>query len=367
MKDKRNKVLLIASEFPPLPGGIGNHAFNLAKHLTRNGFVVEVISDQRCKNASKELEFDKQQGFFIKRISLRKLRVFMYFNRLVSTCKLISKNEIIIASGKFSLWLAALFSVFFNKKFYAVVHGSEVNLTNAILKKCMNVSLQRFDAVIAVSKFTQSLISNLNLKRIYVIHNGFVKEEIPDINLNNELGFPSLVTVGSLTERKGQNNVIRFLPYLQKSYPKIQYHCIGTPVNETLYLNLAKQYKVENQLTIHGLLNEEEKQRILKSSTIFVMLSNQTNTGDVEGFGIALIEANSFGIPTIGSKNCGIEDAIDNYKSGILIDSNNLTEFENALKEILVNYDRYQKEAVAWSENFTWDKVIKEYIKVITD
>ena len=35
MKKKKN-ILIFSSEFPPGPGGIGNHAFNLAKGLSKS-------------------------------------------------------------------------------------------------------------------------------------------------------------------------------------------------------------------------------------------------------------------------------------------------------------------------------------------
>ena len=47
------------------------------------------------------------------------------------------------------------------------------------------------------------------------------------------------------------------------------------------------------------------------ASDVFVMLSSPTSTGDVEGFGIAIIEANALSLPSIGAKDCGIEDALE--------------------------------------------------------
>ena len=97
------------------------------------------------------------------------------------------------------------------------------------------------------------------------------------------------------------------------------------------------------------------------------MLSEQTKLGDVEGFGIALLEANYKGLPTIGSNNCGIEDAIDNYKSGIVIDPTNLEDFKMALFEILKNKKTYVENAHKWALEHTWEKCIDNYLKVLKD
>ena len=43
--NKPKEILIVASEFPPNAGGIGNQAFNLALQLAENNFVVTVLAD----------------------------------------------------------------------------------------------------------------------------------------------------------------------------------------------------------------------------------------------------------------------------------------------------------------------------------
>ncbi|HAI19011.1 MAG TPA: hypothetical protein DCM10_13880 [Xanthomarina gelatinilytica] len=40
----KKNILIVTSEFPPQPGGIGTHAYYLALHLVKNGYGVTVIS-----------------------------------------------------------------------------------------------------------------------------------------------------------------------------------------------------------------------------------------------------------------------------------------------------------------------------------
>lgn len=359
------KVLLVTSEFPPLPGGIGNHAYNLAKHIGANNFEVKVISDQRSYNNEIEKKFDKDQKFSVVRIRKKKLRSFMYFDRVLKIMKEVSNNSIIIASGKFSLWVVALASFFYKRKYVAILHGTEVNFKNSLLNKSISISLKRFQKIITVSSYTKSLIDYLQLKNIEVIPNGFEKFNNNTFNQVKIKESPSLITVGSVTNRKGQLNVINALPSLIKKYPEIHYHIVGTPVQKEEFLERAKKINVDAYITFHGVITDEEKITLLKSSAIFVMLSNNTKAGDVEGFGIALLEANSLGVPTIGAKNCGIEDAILNNKSGILIDNKSHLEFANAIQKIIDNYEFFSNEALTWSSKFTWDIIIKKYINTL--
>ena len=366
MKNSK-KILIITSEFPPNPGGIGDHAYNLAKYLQQQKYNVTVLADQRNSSQLIEATFDKKLLFEIYRIKLRKLRVIMYFNRIYKVLRLISENEIIIASGKFSLWIVAIASFLYNKKFIAVIHGSEVNYKAKFIKKSIDFSLKRFYKIIAVSNYTKSLVNHLDLKNIHVISNGFEIKETEEDQEVSLMGYPNIITVGSVSHRKGQQNVINLLPALKKNFPNILYHIIGTPTFKNEFEKIAIDNGTSKNVVFYGNLSNDKMYPILKASDIFVMLSENTKHGDVEGFGIALLEANNFGIPTIGAKNCGIEDAISNFNSGILIDNKSAEELSSAITEILNNYSKFEVNSKIWASKFSWDIIIKKYITILSN
>ena len=359
-------ILLFTSEFPPLPGGIGNHAYNLARNLDLKGYKVTVIADQRSASREEE-QFDNQLSFEVRRIKLLKLRFLMYFKRIFIFFRLVSKHDLFISSGKFPLWIGAFSKYFFRKRTIAIIHGSEVNFTNEKLKKSIDFSLKKYDEIIAVSNYTKSLIQHLQLDNITVIPNGFDSSSWQLIDEQSKAlkGSPSLLTVGNVTERKGQLNVIKHLPRLKQDFPDVHYHCVGFPTQKDEFLDVAKTLNVESNITFYGSVNHKELQEFYQSVDIFVMLSNRTKTGDVEGFGIAVIEANYFGLPAIGSKGCGIEDAIDDYNSGILIEGKEEEQFALAVKKINEDYSVYNEKSRQWALKHTWEKVIEDYLKVI--
>ena len=92
------------------------------------------------------------------------------------------------------------------------------------------------------------------------------------------------------------------------------------------------------------------------------MLSDHTPDGDFEGFGIAIIEANAYGIPAIGSKNSGIEDAIVDGVTGLLIESSNTSELLESIKKIDQEYNKFSARAKDHSKNLSWNKVIHRYL-----
>ena len=87
----------------------------------------------------------------------------------------------------------------------------------------------------------------------------------------------------------------------------------------------------------------------------------------VEGFGIAYIEAAQYGIPSIGGKDGGASDAIVHDKTGLICDGNNLEEIYSSIDKMLKDhkYKEYGKAAKEFSEKFHWEKIIKNYQKIL--
>ncbi|MFK7782429.1 glycosyltransferase family 4 protein [Psychroserpens sp.] len=366
MNTIKSNIVIVSSEFPPQPGGIGNHAYNLALHLSKSGHDVRVIADQRSKSGKEELDFDASLPFLVERIKLYDFRVIMYFKRIILTFKYLKLATHCIATGKFSLWNVAFSSLFFKRKTIAVIHGTEVNFKSALLQKSINISLKRFDVIVAVSNYTKDLVAHLN-RDILVIPNGITISEWQNVKEKIVLnGSPSLTTVGRVSSRKGQLNVIKHLPALIQEFPKLHYHCVGILGENDAFIKVAESLNVASYVTFHGSVDNDTLKQILEATDVFVMLSSESNTGDVEGFGIAVLEANAMGVPAIGAKGCGIEDAIDDYKSGILI-NNNAQEFKIAVVEILKDIENYQKSSISWAQKHSWSKIIQMYLTLIED
>lgn len=358
---KKKNILLITSEFPPQPGGIGNHAFHLAKGFSEAGMKVTVITDIRSESGEEEAGFDKQLPFKVIRIKRRKLIFLTYLNRILKAFKEAGSADEIWLSGKFSLWTGRWLKVFYPKRMIAVVHGSELRLTGISEKRRTESALKKMDFLVAVSHYTKNLMSQLNLKNIEVIPNGFEIKSF-EKKVFTPPQSPKLITVGNVTQRKGQQNVIRALPLLLEVFPKLEYHIVGIPTEQDELEVLTRELKVEEVVYFHGRVSEERKIKLLLDSDIFVMLSEETDKGDVEGFGIAVLEANHLGLPAIGSKNSGLEDAISDGFSGEIISAWHKEELLSAVQNILKNYKAYSGQAQRWSEDFKWEKIIEQYL-----
>jgi phosphatidylinositol alpha-1,6-mannosyltransferase len=316
------------------------------------------------------VEFDNIQQFDI--IRYPRIGWRTYFQRLKMTNDYLKYNQTstVIVTGKFSLWQGWVIKAFFkNQKTLAILHGSEVNLKNRLLRKFTQYSINAADTLVAVSKFTQAILpSFIKTKReIHVIPNGiFLSEKIDHENEIHLDGYPKLITVGHVSPRKGQHRVIKALPELVKLFPNIQYHIVGRPVTQEKLEKLADELGIKDQIQFHGIIkNHADLSMYYKSADIFMLLSENQSDGDVEGYGIVALEANEHGLPVIGAKFCGVEDAVDDCNSGYLVDGNNVEEICNAVVRCIKEKDRLTAGSIQWAEKHQWKEIVKAYEDLI--
>ena len=156
-------------------------------------------------------------------------------------------------------------------------------------------------------------------------------------------------------------NVIEALPVLLNHFPSIHYHIVGKPSERIRMEKKAQELGVLSHLTFHGMVSREELMEKLHGSDIKAMLSDHTPSGSFEGFGIAVLEANIFGVPAIGSSNSGIADAIDQGKTGFLIDQKNSSELAEAIEKIMSHYSEFSTSARDWAKKHDWSTLIQSY------
>lgn len=353
-----------------MPGGIGNHAYCLAKELGYLKYSVSVLTEKREDQLGDwENLVNSNQDINIMSIPRKRIVVFTYFLRLWKLYKSINRTSYraVFYTGKFSVWLNGLMP---RTNSIVVVHGSEIK-QKGVFKVLFNRGLKRAKYIVCVSNYTKDQLvgqyQNLENQKIIVINNGFKTEFSSDKHVKKDLENNRLriVTVGGIHKRKGQFNVISALPQIIKNFPETRYNIIGLPLEKDDLVNLIDSKHVHQYVVFHHGLKDREVKDILFESDIFMMLSEHLENGDFEGFGIAILEAMALGLPAIGSRNSGISDAIKDDYSGKLVDPKNTDEIICALEKITDNYELYSKQAKHWADSFQWKYKILEYLSII--
>jgi phosphatidylinositol alpha-1,6-mannosyltransferase len=307
-------------------------------------------------------------GITVERFIDRSVR-FATPKRVLQAFRLVknTKPSAVYVTGRFPLWVGALLKMRFPKLFVAgFAHGTEVSKAGGIRGKLTHLAAKKLNHMYAVSAFTAAFLREDGVTNLSILPNGLDASFLESSQIKQEdygwQGVPRLLTVGNVTPRKGQHRIVAALPALRSAFPTLHYHMVGLPSAQPNVQALAEQLDVANALTFHGRLpSKADLMRAYASADVFIMLSENQLNGDVEGFGIAILEANAFGIPAIGAKGCGIEDAISE-DSGILVDGNNPQKITEALTKIMANYAHYSRGARAWAEKHNWEEIVKDLV-----
>jgi len=327
MKSKR--ILLISTEFPPAPGGIGSHAFYLIKELRKLGWEITVASEQ---SGTENAEIDT----FNARSEYPVFRLFpvpnmpLLIKKILFLLKLcIQKNpSIIVGTGKHGSWFAYFISRIMFKKCVLIGHGTEFTLLQSNRSKNLNEWIySKCDTLIHVSNFTMKTAESVGIKnkKTYVIHNGADADFFKRLSAENIELFTKeqtlenqkiILTVGNMSDRKGQEWVIRAMPMVVSKVPSAHYYCVGLPSWQQKFQNISNEIGIEKHIHFLGKRDILEVVKWMNSCDIFAMTSAQKN-GDFEGFGIAVIEAALCGKPSVVTNQSGLAEAIIEGETGL--------------------------------------------------
>lgn len=180
------------------------------------------------------------------------------------------------------------------------------------------------DALVTVSSAFVKMLQQYGLnEHIYCLPNCV---EFPELfrteQHHNKL---RLVFVGRINEVKGIYDVLECLhKYKEQLQDKVELH-IGGIGDEERFLKMMTDYNLSSMIVQHGWVVGKEKEDLFCSSDVFIHPSR------FESFGIAILEAMSYGLPVITTLIGGIPDFFENKKSGVAVTPGNVDEIYEAI------------------------------------
>ncbi|MSR67557.1 glycosyltransferase [Candidatus Peribacteria bacterium] len=135
----------------------------------------------------------------------------------------------------------------------------------------------------------------------------------------------TILFVGEVKPRKGVKElVLACVEYAKESSVPLHLAIVGNTTEQSPYMKelrtLVETQGLQNIVTFYGQTSEEKLSELFRKSDLFMMLS-KTDGIYFEGFGLVFLEANAHGIPVIGSRDSGCAEAIDEGKSGYVVDA----------------------------------------------
>lgn len=127
-----------------------------------------------------------------------------------------------------------------------------------------------------------------------------------------------IVTTGISSFWKGIDTILRTAHMLKKRNFNFEWICAGkmNPLHKKIVEHKEHLYYENNNVKIAGFLNQQELQKLLLSSDLYV------HTAYIENSPNAICEAQYLGMPIVATYVGGIPSLIDNGKEGILIPAN---------------------------------------------
>ena len=178
-----------------------------------------------------------------------------------------------------------------------------------------------------------------------------------------------ILFVGAVNARKGALQLVQAISRVRERYPEVQCVVVGSLKAEPEYVAHLRaeivRLKLEETVLLPGHISHEDLMRWYRTADLFCVPS--MNDGwRFEGFGQVHLEAGAFGIPAIGTRECGAADAIDDGVTGYLVSQLNIeAELPAAIIKLLEDSAvRLRMGAANQSkaEHTTWESVAAQYI-----
>lgn len=339
---KLNVLFIAGDEFPPMPGGTGTVVYYAAVNLRADS--IAVLSNVR--NALPSSKYSHRYS----PIFGERNKILQSFSavRLAAWAKFSFSPTIIVAG---SLWCSNV--GLYLKKVLRVpmllyAHGTEILRLGTYRWDKPLLALQAADVILPNSSYTGKLLleRGIDPARIEVINHAadpaifypLPSEEIDRIRQHHGLESKRiLLTVANLQMHKGHDVVIRALPAIRERIPDVVYCIVGRGREEGSLRALARNLGVAGQVRFFTDINNRGRLReFYNLCDVFIMASRMIpERSDVEGFGIAFIEANACGKAVIGGRSGGVPDAVVDGVTGMLVTPEDVDDIARTVVRLL--------------------------------
>lgn len=366
------KLILFSYDFPPSDGGIARLCQEIAAGMkTQYKSVIVLTRNKQGVN----IPYNMQD---VQIFELPNKRMMCELHALSYLLKLKNKGTYDVLCGT---WhpegLLALLAGF--KNLFVLGHGTEFLAGNSFFRKRIwlpyyaHLVLEKVKLVIANSNYTKGLVLNIApqaaVSALPLAVNHLFFAPLPSLKKAEDT--LKLCTVSRIEKFKGHDFIAKVIALMPLEYrKKIQWNIAGTGRYLDELEQVIAQLGIQEQVRFHGFVKDDDLPKFYNENDVFVLCSreSQHNTS-VEGFGLVFLEAQSCGLPVIGTDTGGISDAIDNGNGGWLIGQDSEQELRRLLmyffedKAVIGQMGRLARERVV--KDCTWDIYCKELFQLM--
>ena len=316
------KILFISRAYPPVIGGIEKQNYEIATALATIS-RTDIIANTRGKWL---------------------LPLFLPYALLRALISIRNYDVVLLGDGVLGI-LGYLLKLATSKPVACIVHGLDLTYSNALYQKLwVKVFLPGMDRLIAVGNATiqQGTLRGLPASKFVFIPNGVAAPASTapcsrrdlEVFLKRKVPGPVILTLGRLVRRKG---VVWFIDnVVNRLDANITYIVAGEGREQSAILTAIRANNLQNRVVYVGGVSDRDKELLFCSADIFVQ-PNIKVTGDMEGFGLVVLEAATHGLVVIASRLEGLQDAIVDGENGYLVDSGDAGAYQACIESVLGN------------------------------
>lgn len=180
-------------------------------------------------------------------------------------------------------------------------------------------------------------------------------------NRERESEGTTLVTVGRLIQRKGVAWFLEYVfPKLLEESSSLRLTIVGSGPEEKLIKKIVQERGLEMHVHLEETADDVRRDAILDSADLFLM-PNVPVTDDIEGFGIACIEASAHGVPVVAARLEGVRDAVVPGQTGLFFEPTNPESCIEAILALLRTPLAPERVRAVTVARFAWSSLIDRY------
>ena len=264
----------------------------------------------------------------------------------------------------------------------AIAHGLDVTDPNPAYQMAVRHLCRLLDAIMPVSHATgEELVARgLPRQRIHVVPNAVDLDRFEGVATSRGplsrvgiAGVPTLpkdafllVSVGRQVRRKG------FAWFIENVMPKLPDRVVfwlagEGPERENIEAAIERA-GLQHRVRCLGKISEAELVELYRRGQLFVM-PNIIVPGDMEGFGLVMLEAGACGLPTLAADLEGIRDVIEEGINGWFAPTEDADSFATRIQALLEDPERLREASQRTTDyvtsTFRWDRTAQRYIDVL--
>jgi len=348
------KILFISRAYPPVIGGIEKQNREIALALQAIT-ATDILANRGGK---------------------RMLPLFLPYATVKALFSLRHYDVVLLGDGVLAA-VGTILKLFTNKPVFCIVHGLDLTYASKFYQRYWTGHfLPAMDRLIAVGNETIRQGNNRGIpaEKFSFIPNGVnmptqnpghTRQDL-EKRLDRTLPGPVLLTLGRLVRRKG---VAWFVEHvMDKLDENITYLVAGDGPDHASIAEAISRHRLEQRVIMLGEVSEQDKGMLYECCDLFIQ-PNIPVAGDIEGFGLTVLEAAAHNRIVIAADLEGLRDAISNENNGFLVAAGDADGYVDRIESLLDDRDALSRAEDRAREyvrtHYSWALIARKYLDLM--